>query len=1473
MPPKTRGQVTTDVETEGDQGAVGGVSEEGVQSAEVPTTTGDAAVTALAGMFQAFLQYQKERDERQERESVRREQQYKVLNHQVTQMQMDGERARHKVTCLDQPGMRMLNHVPLLPKLQDSDDVEHFLTTFERLAEVYRWPKEDWAVHLIPLLTGKARSAFVAMAPAFTSDYDKVKEVILKKYEINPETYRLRFRSLNTAEDESPTELYVRLKDLFSKWVQLDVRSKTEMMETLVLEQYMRVLYPEVRTWVKERNPSTAGEAADLVESYIAARKGSSGTFRYSGVFPEARGKSVGSGGSLFSQSQAQSVKVTDSRPSLPVVTRQILPRGDIVCYNCGEVGHTSPHCPLRKPKSASLCYVPQSSPKLVVKPDKEPTISVLLNGKPLMALVDTGCTRTLVQSQYIAKESWTGETVTVCCVHGDKSELPTAEVYLEVNKQSFLMNVGVTTDLPYPVLLGTDMPILADLVQETAWCGIVTRAQAQKVTEIARIEDSVDSTLQEMPFFREGRLNEEGLSEEDRLDRRRKRVADLMDSSERTKFECEEPEIDESDFVIPSELGQLQKEDVTLAKCFGKVSEDATVSSLYGETFRLKQGLLYRQSEEEGLQLVVPKAQRRKVLELSHSIPWSGHMGFMKTLMRVSKRFYWPGMYTEVKEYCKTCPECQLAVGRTPAKAPLIPIPVVDTPFERIGVDIVGPVERSQKGNRFILVVCDYATRYPEAYPLRDVTAKQIAAALLNFFSHVGIPKEVLTDQGPNFMSRTLKQVYQLLGIKRVRTTPYHPQTDGLVERFNQTLKGMLKKFVSENGKDWDKWLPYLLFAYREVPQASTGFSPFELLFAHQIRGPLDVLRDSWEASDKPTKQNILSYILKMREKLQLSSTRARESVQESQVKQKMWYDQKARSRTFQVGEQVLLLLPTSENRLLAKWQGPYQVRKKVGPVTYEIEMPSRNKPLQTFHVNMLKKWHSPSAQPEPARVEVKEFLVRAVQEEDEVEEQFLPVRESEDPLNLQHLTMEQRNQLQSCIPEQLFQDIPGKTDLVQHHIYLKEVKPIRQPAYRVPERLLPTMKQELEMMQKLEVIEPSVSEWNNPIVLVPKKDGSLRFCLDFRKLNSVSKFDPYPMPRVDDLIEKLGSARYLTTLDLCKGYWQVPLSPDSKEFTAFKTPFGHYQFRVLPFGLHGAPATFQRMIDQILRGTEGYAAAYLDDIIIYSRTWQGHLIHLKEVLTLIKNAGLTIRSDKCTIAKAETCYLGHVLGHGVIRPQVGKVEAIKQAERPVTKKQVRSFLGLVGWYRRFIPNFSEKAVALTELTKKNKPNKLNWTADCERAFMDLKDALCEKSVLQSPEFDQVFTVQTDASQVGLGAVLLQGEQGHLRPIAFVSRKLLPRETRYSTVEKECLAVKWALDSFRYYLMGRRFKLETDHRALVWLGRMKDTNARITRWFLALQPFDFEVVYRTGSENCTADFLSRTPRMVSGEGGGNVTG
>lgn len=258
--------------------------------------------------------------------------------------------------------------------------------------------------------------------------------------------------------------------------------------------------------------------------------------------------------------------------------------------------------------------------------------------------------------------------------------------------------------------------------------------------------------------------------------------------------------------------------------------------------------------------------------------------------------------------------------------------------------MDIVGPLDRSKSGNRFILVICDYATKYPEAFPLKNVKARQIANCLIQLFSRVGVAREIVTDQGTNFVSELLKQVYQLLGIKGIRTTPYHPQTDGLVERFNQTLKKMLRKFTSQTGADWDQWLPYLLFAYREVPQASTGFAPFELLYGRQVRGPLDLLKEHWEGPPADQK-NMVQYVIQMSERLEGMTSLAWENQTKAQKNQKTWYDRNARERTFRPGQLVLLLLPTTDNKLLAKWQGPYKVVRKVGKVTYEICMPERKK------------------------------------------------------------------------------------------------------------------------------------------------------------------------------------------------------------------------------------------------------------------------------------------------------------------------------------------------------------------------------------------------------------------------------------------------------------------------------------------------------------------------------------------------
>ena len=440
------------------------------------------------------------------------------------------------------------------------------------------------------------------------------------------------------------------------------------------------------------------------------------------------------------------------------------------------------------------------------------------------------------------------------------------------------------------------------------------------------------------------------------------------------------------------------------------------------------------------------------------------------------------------------------------------------------------------------------------------------------------------------------------------------------------------------------------------------------------------------------------------------------------------------------------------------------------------------------------------------------------------------------------------------------LFQGKPGKTDLVQHDIVTEVGKVVRLRPYRIPEAQRVVIDKEVEAMLQDGIIEPSNSPWCSPVVLVPKPNGTLRFCIDFRQLNKVSKFDTYPMPRVDELIEGLGNAMYLSTLDLTKGYWQIPLTQSAKEKTAFSTQSGLYHFNVLPFGLHGAPATFQRLMDHLLRSHSGYAAAYLDDIVVFSPSWESHLRHLTEVFHSIQKAGLTVNPEKCVIATQSVRYLGYQIQKGRIMPQMEKVQAIRDIPLPSTKKDLRFFLGLVGYYRRFIPRFSELASPLTDLLRKNKSvDPTQWSEEQDESFRALKHVLCSGPVLQCPDFEKSFTLQTDASDHGLGAVLSQEDaEGLLRPVVFISRKLRPGEMHYATIEKECLAIKWALEALQYYLLGRVFTLLTDHAPLVWLSQNKDSNARVLRWFLALQPFSFQTIHRAGKLQGNADYLSR---------------
>ena len=374
---------------------------------------------------------------------------------------------------------------------------------------------------------------------------------------------------------------------------------------------------------------------------------------------------------------------------------------------------------------------------------------------------------------------------------------------------------------------------------------------------------------------------------------------------------------------------------------------------------------LLYRKHQETKTgrsfnQLVVPKELRRQVMPVNHESAFSGHLGAKKTKVRILPNFFWPGLRQDVIRFCRSCDVCQRTVKRgSVKKVPLGSMPLIDTPFKRVAVDIVGPIAPpSEAGHRYILTLVDYATRYPEAVPLKKITTEAVAEALLDIYSRVGIPEEVLTDQGTRFMSECMQEVSRLLSIKVLTSTPYHPICNGLVERWNGTLKSMLKRLCQDQPKQWHRLINPVLFAYREVPQESTGFSPFQLLYGCSVRGPGMILKELWTKEvNIPEVKSSYEYVTELRERLEDSLKLAQEELEKSQKRYKRHYDRKAKPRQLEVGDRVLILLPTDSNKLLMQWRGPYTVESRVGANDYRVKMGSKTK---TYHVNMLKKYIS---------------------------------------------------------------------------------------------------------------------------------------------------------------------------------------------------------------------------------------------------------------------------------------------------------------------------------------------------------------------------------------------------------------------------------------------------------------------------------------------------------------------------------
>ena len=357
--------------------------------------------------------------------------------------------------------------------------------------------------------------------------------------------------------------------------------------------------------------------------------------------------------------------------------------------------------------------------------------------------------------------------------------------------------------------------------------------------------------------------------------------------------------------------------------------------------------------------------------------------------------------------------------------------------------------------------------------------------------------------------------------------------------------------------------------------------------------------------------------------------------------------------------------------------------------------------------------------------------------------------------------------------------------------------------------------------------------------------------------KLNKITIPDPEPMVPAVDVFEKIGADVYFSKIDLSKGYWQIPVAEEDIPKTGFITPDGVFEFLRMPFGMMNSGATLVRAMRKLLDGLDG-VESYIDDILVHSRTWHEHMETLGELFKRLKEAKLTIRPSKCVLGAEKVEFLGHWVGQGIVGLHGDNIQKIKDAPRPCSKKEVRSFLGLVGYYRDFIPNFAAIAVPLTDLTRKGCPNKLLWGDAQEKAYMTLKNLLCKEPILRLPDVQKPYILRTDASNNGVGAILLQEHEGAVFPVCYASKKLLPRERKYSTMEKECLAIVWGIKKFITYLYGTDFILQTDHQPLTYLKTAKFINSRIMRWTMFLQNFRFQVESIKGSENFGADYLSR---------------
>ena len=1237
-------------------------------------------------------------------------------------------------------------NIRLVPPFQEKE-VDKYFAHFEKVADSLNWPKESWVLLLQSVLVGKAQEIYGSLSVEQSSNYEHVKEAILKAYELVPEAYRQKFRNYLKFDSKTHVEFAREKENLFNRWchskeIGQDFKKLKQM---VLLEEFKDKVRPNIRSHLDEQKVEELEKAAIMADDYalthkMSSKSGNPQQKRYHGSGNrenisrnmddrKRQGKSTENVGLVSKVEPLKPISCGHCGKPGHIITNCWKLGGKTPCEHCGRFNHKSEDCRIAKNKlQKEVKPTGLTSLKgLKVSPFNE---SENLKGVKVKPLID--------QNNFVEKN----KGIKVNPLHNDKSCI---EDEISPNTESDYME--------------NYKPFISE--------GVVSLVGDENSSQKVKI------------------LRDTGATQSLMLDS----VLPLTENS-----------FTGANVLISGvEMGILEV----------PLHEVNIKSSLINGNI---------------------------VIGMRPSLPVEG---------------------------------ISLILGN-------------DLAGEKVMVDprVVEKPRDNEKTERL-------AEKFPGIFPASVVTRSMKAKKEVikeQGKEEIGLSGTFLENIDGKFEERNKEKADNALMRNESRNVK-----ENIPEKQESESKSVISRqnLIVEQSKDKELLdLFKIALTPVEAEKVSVGYLIKDNILmrkwsSHRVTiGPLLLLKEKWLDED-PEKISVLKYVATFKDRLFRAGQIAKRNLQESQSKMKVWYDRKAKSRCFEPGDRVLVLFPVVGNPLQAKYSGPYKVVKKISDTNYLVKTPDRRKETQVCHINMLKAYHE---KPKPELVTLNNRLglespthskdcVGQVAEKEEDTESEVRLGNDQQPIKLQnsqilndlgtklsHLPSVQRKELAEVITQyrEVFPDVPSNTNLIEHDVDVGDSAPIKQHPYRVSPMKKELLDKEVQYMLENDIIEESQSNWSSPCILVPKHDGGFRFCTDFRKVNDKTKSDSFPIPRIADCIDQIGNAKFVSTFDMLKGYWQVPLTQRAREISAFVTSSSLYQYKVMPFGMKNAPATFQRMVNKLVRDIDG-CEGYIDDVVIFSDNWSDHIRQIKHFFQIMREAKLTINLMKSEFGKATVKYLGHIVGQGQVRPLDAKIQTIVKYPIPTSRKELARFLGMAGYYRNFCLNFSDIAAPLTNLLSKKV--KFVWTDDCQLAFDKVKLLLQKSPVLKSPDYEKPFKLIIDSSDVGTGSVLVQeASDGLDHPVSYFSKKFLKYQRNYSVVEKETLGLVLALEHFDVYLGSTPFKIKvyTDHNPLTFLKTMKNKNQRLVRWSLALQEYNLEIQHIPGSENVVADALSR---------------